>query len=209
MKKIRSLSQAKIDEVSALIGASFWDYPYEEGEGGLKPFFPSKQAMTEYMKSFVIAGIESGTLYSTDNGEGYILITDTKGNHPNFCSIVKMARRMKNALGGWRKLFSFLKQANSGCKTKPLETQMKKQKKPYVKVEMLIVTEKYQGQGYMRKMMEFAYKIAEKNSCPCILDTDAKGKCDRYIHLGMQLVQTRTAAGSKIYDLIYEKNIGK
>ena len=30
MKKIRPLSQAKIDEISALIGASFWDYPYEE-----------------------------------------------------------------------------------------------------------------------------------------------------------------------------------
>ena len=93
--------------------------------------------MTEYMKSFVIAGIESGTFYSTDNGEGYILITDTNGNHPNFGSIVRMAKRMKNALGGWGKLFYFLKQANSGSTGKPLEIQMKKQKKPYVKVEML------------------------------------------------------------------------
>ncbi len=205
MKKIRSLSKEKIDEISALIGASFWDYPYESGEGGLKPFFSSKQAMTEYMKSFVIAGIESGTFYSTDHGEGYILITDTNGNHPNFRSIIKMARQMKNALGGWRKLFLFLKQANSGGDKKSLEIQMKKQKKPYVKVEMLIVTEKYQGQGYMRKLMEFAYKMADKNGCPCILDTDAKGKCDRYVHLGMNLVQTRTAAGCKIYDLMYDK----
>ena len=206
MKKVRSLSKEKIDEISALIGASFWDYPYEPGEGGLKPFFPSKAAMTEYMKSFVIAGIESGTFYSTDNGEGYILITDTKGNHPGFGSIVRMARRMKNALGGWGKLFSFLKQANSGCDKKPLEILMKKQKKQYVKVEMLIVTEKYQGQGYMRKLMEFAYKIADKNVCPCILDTDAKGKCDRYVHLGMKLVQTRKAGGCKIYDLMYSKD---
>ena len=190
MKKVRSLSKEKIDEISELIGASLWDYPYETVEGGLKQFIPSKAAMTEYMKSFVIAGIESGTFYSTDNGEGYILITDTKGNHPKFISIIKMSRRMKNALGGWGKLFSFLKQANSGCGKKPLEIQMKKQKKPYVKVEMLIVTEKYQGQGYMRKLMEFAYKIADKNGCPCILDTDAKGKCDRYRHLGMKLVQT-------------------
>ena len=205
MKKVRSLSKEKIDEISELIGASFWDYPYETCEGGLKQFIPSKAAMTEYMKSFVIAGIESGTFYSTDNGEGYILITDTKGNHPKFISIIKMIRRMKNALGGWGKLFSFLKQANSGCGKKPLEIQMKKQKKPYVKVEMLIVTEKYQGQGYMRKLMEFAYKIADKNGCPCILDTDAKGKCDRYRHLGMKLVQTRTAAGCKIYDLMYRK----
>ena len=33
MKKIRSLSKAKIAEISALIGASFWDWPYEEEEG--------------------------------------------------------------------------------------------------------------------------------------------------------------------------------
>ena len=65
--------------------------------------------MTEYMKSFVIAGIESGAFYSTDHGEGYILITD------------------------------------------------------------------------------------------------AKGKCDRYVHLGMKLVQTRMAAGCMIYDLMYSK----
>lgn len=100
MKKVRSLSSKRIDEISALIGASFWDYPYEHGEGGLKPFFPSKAAMTEYMKSFVIAGVESGTLYCTDNGEGYILITDTKGNHPNFRSIVKMARRKMRLAAG-------------------------------------------------------------------------------------------------------------
>ena len=49
---------------------------------------------------------------------------------------------------------------------------------------MLIVTENYQGQGYMRKLMEFAYKMADKNGRPCIPDTDAKGKCDRYVHLG-------------------------
>jgi len=32
MKKVRALSEEKIDEISALIGVSFWDYPYEPGE---------------------------------------------------------------------------------------------------------------------------------------------------------------------------------
>ena len=48
--------------------------------------------------------------------------------------------------------------------------------------------------------------MADKNGCPCILDTDAKGECDRYVHLGMKPVQTREAAGCKIYDLMYSKN---
>ena len=33
MKKKRSLSKAKIAEISTLIGASFWDLPYDEVEG--------------------------------------------------------------------------------------------------------------------------------------------------------------------------------
>lgn len=38
--------------------------------------------------------------------------------------------------------------------------------------------EKYQRQGYMRKV-------------PMILETDAKNKCDKYVHLGMELAGTR------------------
>ena len=64
MRRIKSLPKEKIDEIAALIGESFWDFPYEEGEGGLKPFFPSKQAMSDYMRTFVVAGIESGTFYT-------------------------------------------------------------------------------------------------------------------------------------------------
>ena len=52
----------------------------------------------------------------------------------------------------------------------------------------------------------FIAKRKNRNGCPCILDTDAKGKCDRYVHLGMKLVQTRKAGGCKIYDLMYSKD---
>ncbi|MBR6873429.1 MAG: GNAT family N-acetyltransferase [Ruminococcus sp.] len=202
MKKIKSLPESKLNEISSLIGASFWDYPYEAGEGGLKAFLPTRKAMDEYMKALVVAGIESCTFFSTDGGEGYILITDSQGAHPNLRSTVKMIRGMKKAIGGWRKLFRFLKQTGVGDET--LESRMKKQKKPYIKVEMLIVTKEFQRQGYMRKLVEFAFSMADKKGCACILDTDAKGKCDRYIHLGMRLERTRQTAGFKLYDLIYE-----
>ena len=202
MKRVRHLSEETLNKVAAQIGESFWDYPYADGEGGLKAFIPSRQAMDEYMKAFVIAGMESGTLYSTDGGEGYILLTSSDGEHPNLKSILKMAKTMKHALGGWKQLSAFLKTANAGGE--PLEKIMKRQKKPYVKVEMLIVTKEYQGQGYMRKLMGFAYAMAAKKNASVILDTDAKGKCDRYLHLGMKIERTRTAAGFLIYDLIRE-----
>jgi len=136
MKRIQSLSEEKLNEISALIGESFYEYPYGKGEGGLRALIPSRQAMNEYMKALVIAGIESGTFYSTDGGEGYILLTDSEGSHPKTMSILRMMRNIKNALGGWKKLFTFLKTANSGGET--LEQSMKKQKKPFVKVEMAL-----------------------------------------------------------------------
>lgn len=38
---------------------------------------------------------------------------------------------------------------------------------------------------------------------PVILDTDAKSKCDKYMHLGMQLAGTRRFDESEmLYDLI-------
>lgn len=202
MKRVRHLSEIELNELASQIGESFWDYPYADGEGGLKVLIPSRQAMNEYMKAFVIAGLESGTLYSTDGGEGYILLTSSDGEHPNLKSILKMAKTMKHALGGWKQLSSFLKVANSGGES--LEKIMKRQKKSYVKVEMLIVTKEHQGQGYMRKLMGFAYAVAAKKNAAVILDTDAKGKCDRYLHLGMRLERTRTAAGFPLYDLIRE-----
>ena len=202
MKRVRHLSEEALHQVASQIGESFWDYPYADGEGGLKALIPSRQAMCEYMKAFVVAGMESGTLYSTDGGEGYILLTTSDGEHPGMRSILKMGVTMKNALGGWGKLSAFLKTANAGGE--PLEKVMRREKKPFVKVEMLIVTKEYQGQGYMRKLMGFAYATAARRGASVILDTDARGKCDRYLHLGMKLARTRTAAGFPIYDLIRE-----
>ena len=63
------------------------------------------------------------------------------------------------------------------------------------------------GIRHMRRLMQFAYKMAAKHNAALILDTDAKGKCDRYLHLGMKLARTRTAAGFPIYDLIREAPI--
>ncbi len=200
MKKIKSLPNKKLDEIASLIGESFWEYPYEKDEGALKELVPSRRAMDEYMRALVVAGIESGTFYSTNGGKGYILLTDSNGSHPGFLSIWRMMHSIKKALGGWGRLITFFKKANAGGES--LEKKMKKQKKPFVKVEMLVVTKEHQGQGYMRKLLDFAYRSADKKGCACILDTDAKGKCDRYIHLGMELEQTRETAGFKIYDLI-------
>ena len=57
MIQVKTISESRLDEIATEIGVSFYDYPYEAGEGGLK--------------ALVRAGIASGTFYATsDRGEG-------------------------------------------------------------------------------------------------------------------------------------------
>ena len=67
---------------------------------------------------------------------------------------------------------------------------------------MLVVRKEYQGQGYMRQLMEMVYEIADEKNLAVILDTDAEDKVERYEHLGMELVKTRDLGeGVFMYDL--------
>lgn len=68
---------------------------------------------------------------------------------------------------------------------------------------MVCVREAYQGQGYMRKVMDLAFAEGDRLGIPVVLDTDAKSKCDKYVHLGMELYGTRDLGpGGTLYDLV-------
>lgn len=80
---------------------------------------------------------------------------------------------------------------------------MKKEKKPYIFVGMVCVREPYQGQGYMRKVLDMAFAEGDRLHLPVILDTDAMSKCVKYQHLGMELAGTRSFGSyGALYDLI-------
>ena len=80
---------------------------------------------------------------------------------------------------------------------------MDKEKKPYIFVGLVCVREQYQGQGYMRKVLDLAFAEGDRLGVPVILETDAKSKCDKYVHLGMELAETHDlGAFGKLYDLI-------
>ena len=84
-----------------------------------------------------------------------------------------------------------------------LRERLDKEKKPYIFVGMVCVREAYQGKGYMRKVMEMAFAEGNRLQVPVILDTDAKSKCDKYMHLGMELAGTRDMGEyGTLYDLI-------
>lgn len=55
----------------------------------------------------------------------------------------------------------------------------------------------------MRKVMDMAFAEGDRLGVPVILETDAKSKCDKYVHLGMELAGTRDIGEfGKLYDLI-------
>lgn len=70
---------------------------------------------------------------------------------------------------------------------------------------MIVVMKEYQGQGYMRKVLEIAYEEGRKRHCPVVLDTDAVLKRDKYTHLGMKCMRERQVGdGSCFYDMVWE-----
>ena len=80
---------------------------------------------------------------------------------------------------------------------------MDKEKEPYIFVGLVCVRENYQGQGYMRKVLDIAFAEGDRLGVPVILETDAKSKCDKYVHLGMKLAGVRDIGEfGKLYDLV-------
>ena len=88
---------------------------------------------------------------------------------------------------------------------KSYEATIKKEKRPYIFVGMLVVRKQYQGQGYMRKALEIAFGEGIRRDCPVLLETDAVLKRDKYVHLGMKNIRTRKLDDSAcLYDLVKE-----
>ena len=57
-----------------------------------------------------------------------------------------------------------------------LQDRMDKERKPYIFVGLVCVREKYQRQGYMRKVLDIVFAEGDRLGVPVILETDAKNK---------------------------------
>lgn len=192
---IKNLDESIIND----IGHAFGYYDYGD-EKGLSLAFGSKEAVAIYISGYVRAVLTAGFLHATsEKGEGYIAY-----KLPEQRLGVKAGMQMMKSVFqsmNFREMMNFLKIMSK--QETSLRKRMDKEKKPYIYVGLVCVPEKYQGQGFMRKVMEIAFKEGNRLQIPVILDTDAKSKCDKYVHLGMELAGTRSLGDyGKIYDLI-------
>ena len=204
MIRLKDLDKSDIEVISHHVADAFWDYEYSNGDLGLKKYITTRDAMFTYINAIVKAAYNSGLLYATsENHEAYMFIAGEGIGTIGFVDGMKMISAEKKALGGWKKMKQFVSDSFSDGGS--IETRMRKAKRKFIRIEVLIVRKEYQKQGFMRKMMEYVYDLAGKQKVPVILDTDDENKSARYQHLGMTLERIRDCGDHyHTYDLIRE-----
>lgn len=186
---LTTLDEASIQAIGHAFG--YYDYGKETGMGAACSS-PDKTAL--YICGFVRAMLAAGLLYTTsERGEAFIAYR-LPGEKVKLTALLPLIKGVFQAMT-FRRL---MKRAGAS-----LNDRYDKEKKPHIYVGLVCVTEKYQGQGYMRKVLEMAFADGNRLQVPVILETDAKSKCDKYVHLGMELAGTRDAGElGTLYDLI-------
>ena len=193
--KVTTMSNLAIRDIGHAFG--YYDYGTEHG---LIDAFPGPDAVAAFICGYVRMALKSGMMYSSgENGEGYIAYRLPGQRVP-----LKAVLPLANGLLGSMKIKELIRFARIMSKGGPgLDKRFDKTKKPYIYVGLVCVREQYQGQGYMRKVMDMAFAEGNRLGVPVILDTDARSKRDRYIHLGMELAGTRRFGEyGVLYDLI-------
>ncbi|MCR5531897.1 MAG: N-acetyltransferase [Lachnospiraceae bacterium] len=204
MIKLEGLGKNEVEAVSRQIADAFYDYRYNPEDEGLIKFIKTREDMFTYMNAITKAAYNSGVLYSTsDNHEGYLMLSGEGVGRVKFWDGIKMISAEKKALGGFSNMKKFIKACFAEGST--IESRMRKAKRIFLRIEMLVVRQEYQKKGFMRQMLNYTYALADKAGVPVILDTDDKDKCLRYEYLGMKIDRIRNC-GEKfhMYDLIRE-----
>lgn len=174
------------DEEILLIAETFADYEFDSGEKGLYYLCRGRQGKIDFVKGYVRLGLKSGWLYAYgDKHQGYICIRTDK-SRDSFLGWISFAKGIISGMGFIGALRFIIDYKKAG---KPIERFFKKD--GYVHIKMLAVRKEYQGQGYMRKLTQMAFDLAEELNVPCIVSTDAESKAVKYEHLGFELYQKR------------------
>ena len=181
------------------IGHAFGYYDYG-AEHGLIDAFPGREAAAAFIRGYVRMALRGGMLYTTgERGEGYIAYK-LPGQKLPLGAVLPLARAFLGAMDG-KALLRFARIMSKGGPG--LEKRFDRERKPYIYVGLVCVREPYQGQGYMRRVMDMAFSQGDRLGVPVILDTDARSKCEKYLHLGMELAGTRPfGRHGVLYDLI-------
>ena len=147
--KVTTLGETAIHD----IGHAFGYYDYGQ-ETGMTAAFSGKEATEDYICAYVRGMLRGGFFHTiSERGEGYIAYK-LPGEKLGFKTMWPIVQGMlRNSSLKW--LMGFGMAMKRGGIS--LQSRMDKEKKPYIFVGLVCVREAYQGQGYMRKVMDIAF----------------------------------------------------
>lgn len=195
------INSLKEDEIRS-IGDAFSNFEYAENEWGMSYFAKNKKAVSDYICSYVRMAIKERVLYSTSDKHEAFIAFKKSGVNMSLSSAMGLIGVVPGNID-MNHAADVLKRINRAGRT--YGQILDKLKIPYIYVGMVAVTEKYQGQGFMRKLLEIAFEEGRKHAIPVVLDTDAVLKRDKYEHIGMKCVTKQVLlTGVELYGLVYE-----
>ena len=164
--------------------------------------YNGRDSVKEYICGYVRAMLAGGCLFSTsDKHEAFVAYKFSKDKLPASAGFILLKTVFRTL--GFKGAVNMLSAIKKGGES--YETTLKKQKKPYIFVGMLVVRKQYQCQGFMRKALDIAFDEGRKRGVPVLLETDAALKRDKYVHLGMTNMRTRKLDDSAfLFDLVKE-----
>lgn len=184
------------------IGEAFADHPYPQDDQGLAMLFPGRESIRDYICAYVRAALKCGCLYSTsERHEAFVTFkhSQDKGRARFYLALMPGLLKTMGLRGAMRYVRLVGKSGES------YRDELSKAGRPHIYVGMLAVTKPYQGQGYMRKVIDIAYAEGRRRHCPVVLETDARLKRDKYISVGMTCVRERKCTdNASMYDMVKE-----
>ena len=192
MKLLTGLDSTELDRIKRVTGEAFVTNELFHELGTVNE---RRELVMRYMAAFVDYAYESGALYSTDDGLGFIGLMDSR-RQPVMPQL-KMLCRIFAALpfAKLKKLLGYVGQISGGSKAYA--------KTPHLEVLMVAVEKSAQGKGLARELFAYAANKAEKEGLPLTVGTDMKDYADMYMHFGCELYSSMTADnGITRYDLV-------
>ena len=185
VQKIKTMTASELEQDCRRMADAFMDYEMTGKNLGMCEHL-DREHFYRFIRGYYELAVRNGTLYSAgDNQEGYFIFEtpETKGSLSG--SLLQM-KWMLSAFG-LKKGLKYVREIMASGSY--LAFEFRKEKKPFTKIEFIAVAKEYQGQGYMRKMIDYAFSESDRLELPCILTTDDEKKVKIYEHFGMKLAR--------------------
>ncbi len=189
------MTSSEMETACRKMADAFLDYDWTGNNLGMCEYL-DREHFYRLTRGYFEAAVRNGSLYAAGGmKEGYMIFETPETKNGLYGAVLQL-KWMLCAYGlskGFRQIREIMKSGTY------LATELKRRKEPFTKIEFIAVSKEYQKQGFMRKMVDFAFSESDRLGLPCILTTDDEKKVRIYEHFGMQMVRKHIVAQNATY----------